>query len=278
MAMIKIELPTALPPQIIAWQQEAQVITQQLLQAQSLAERHEIIDRHQCHWRKPELVNWLSDLSFEKCWFTETKFGGDYQEVEHFRPKKGTKEIDGSACANHDGYYWLAFDLSNYRLCKRRPNAKKGTFFPICDDRFRATSPQLPWTDETPYFLDPFKDTDVLLLSFNDNGEPVPQEDIGQIDEARVKFTIEKYFLDERVLNTRRAQTWSTTRVLYTEYLNAIKEANNNGSVAKRTEAEQKLIQIKKLCSRNAEFSSVARESLMKLPDRMAWKIASKVA
>ena len=276
--MIKIDLPVELPPEIVEWQRKANQITQQLLQAETLEEKHQIIDRNQQHWRKPELVKWLSDLNFEKCWFTETKFGGDYQEVEHFRPKKGTKEADGSQSANHNGYYWLAFDLANYRLCKRRPNAKKSTFFPICDNRFRALEPDHAWCDETPLFLDPLKQSDVLLLSFNDNGVPVPQDGIGPIDIGRVKFTIEKFYLDERVLNDRREQTWRTTRALYNDYFQASLEANSNGSIAKRTEAEQKLIQIQKLCARNAEFSSVAKESLMKLPDRMAWQIASRVA
>lgn len=275
--MIKVELPKNLPVEIITWQQEAQRITQLLLQAQTQAEKHRLIDQNQQHWRNPSLVKWLSDLNFEKCWFTETKFGGDYQEVEHFRPKKGTKEADGSKCVNHEGYYWLAFELSNYRLCKRRPNAKKGTYFPIWDDRFRAATPHDAWSDETPYFLDPLKEADVLLLSFNDNGIPVPQENIGAIDTERVNFTIEKWFLDERVLNSRRAETWRTIRALYAKYLNAISEANRNGSVAKRAEAEETLIRIKELCSKKSEFSSVAREALMKIPDRMAWTIASRL-
>ncbi len=275
--MIKVELPNNLPPEILRWQQEAQRITQQILQAQTQVEKNNLIDQNQRHWRNPDLVKWLSDLNFEKCWFTETKFGGDYQEVEHFRPKKGIKEADGSTCANHNGYYWLAFELSNYRLCKRRPNAKKSTFFPICDNRFRAITPQDAWSDETPYFLDPLKESDVLLLSFNDNGIPVPQENIGEIDTKRVNFTIEKWFLDERVLNSRRAETWRTIRALYAKYLNAISEANQNGSVAKRAEAEETLIRIKELCSKKSEFSSVAREALMKMPDRMAWTIVSRL-
>lgn len=275
--MIKIDLPLDLPEEIKKWQEEAAKITQQLLDAQSTEERNRIIDNNQTHWRKEELVKWLSDLSFDKCWFTETSFGGDYQEVEHFRPKKGTKEIDGSKCENHNGYYWLAFELSNYRLCKRRPNLRKSTFFPICDQRFRALNPAQTWSDETPFFLDPLNEADVLLLSFNDDGTPVPQENIGKIDLERVKFTIDKYFLDERILNKRRAETWMTVRTCFNQYLNATLETNRNGSIAKRTEAELMLKEIKKLCAKTSEFSSVARESLMKLPDRLAWQIVSRL-
>jgi len=127
--MIKIELPNVLPLDIQAWKQKSDDFTALILAEDDIAEKHKLIDKHKNHWRFPDLVKWLSDINFEKCWYTETKFGGDYQEVEHYRPKKGTRNSDGKEHATHSGYYWLAFELSNYRLCKSRPNRKKGTFF-----------------------------------------------------------------------------------------------------------------------------------------------------
>jgi len=272
--MIKIDIPEQLPSEIEAWKNKAAEITQEILLATSLADKHALIDKHEKHWRKPELVKWLSDLSCEKCWYTETKFGGDYQEVEHYRPKKGTKQEDGTQPPDHNGYYWLAFDLTNYRLCKRRPNGKKGTFFPILNERIRANNENDPWQDETPLFLDPLKSNDILLLSFDDTGLPVAEEGIGPDDIKRVNFTIEKYFLDERILNTRRQQTWNTTRALFNNYLNAITEANKSGSSTMRASAEAELKQLRELVAPSAEFSSVAKASLLKLGDQMAMKIA----
>lgn len=86
--MIKVELPAVLPPEIKEWKNRSDEITALILAEVDIAEKHKLIDQHKNHWRAPELVTWLSDINFEKCWYTETKFGGDYQEVEHYRPKK----------------------------------------------------------------------------------------------------------------------------------------------------------------------------------------------
>lgn len=265
-----------LPPLIELWKAEAGRISAEILAAQTLQEKHDLIDQYQNHWRNKDLITWLSGLSHDKCWYTETYFGGDYQEVEHFRPKKGTRNKDGSMNSIHPGYYWLAFDLDNYRLCKRRPNAKKGTFFPVIDERFRAANEIHDWRDELPLFLDPLDDDDCLLLSFDDNGKPVPAIDLEAQDIERVEFTIDKYFLDEEVLNRRRADTWSTCRSLYNKYLNAMKliKSSPNDKVSARAEAESDLKQLKAMLAENKEFSSVAKEALIKTGDRIAIKIA----
>lgn len=275
--MILIEIPREVPQEIENWKARALEITRDILIAATLEEKHILIARYKDHWRNDDLIKFLSDISFEKCWYTETKFGGDYQEVEHFRPKKGTKNLDGSGHENHTGYYWLAFELSNYRLCKSRPNRKKGTFFPIVNERCRASIASEPWQDEIPFFLDPLKSSDVLLLSFDDTGKPVPEDLIGDDDLLRVNFTIEKYYLDERVLNTRRQQKWQTVRELYNSYLNALKDANTSKSIAQRQYAESELRKLQALLTRDAEFSSVAKASLLKTGDRMAMKIASSI-
>jgi len=274
--MIKIKFPDEIPDDIQAWKDEALAISNQILAAQSLAEKHRLIDQYENHWRKPELVRWLSSLSHDKCWYTETKFGGDYQEVEHFRPKKNTKEKNGSINIAHTGYYWLAFDLENYRLCKRRPNAKKGTYFPVIDERFRASNETHDWRDELPLFLDPLDEEDYLLLSFDDNGRPVPAANITEQDIERVEFTIDKYFLDEEVLNRRRAETWITCRALYNKYLNAMKniKATPHDKVSARAEAKKDLELLISMLDRKREFSAVAKQALIKTGEQRAIDIA----
>lgn len=266
-----IEFPDDLPENIETWAERAQEITDNIIAAGTLARKHELITQYQAHWRDAGLIKWLSDMSHTKCWYTETYFGGDYQELEHFRPKKGTKLKEGNH-PDHPGYYWLAFDLSNYRLCKRRPNAKKGTYFPLLEERFRAAEPAHSWQDELPLFLDPLVEEDTLLLSFNDDGSPCPEIDLEADDIDRVDFTIEKYFLDETTLNTRRKVVWDTARSLYNEYLNF---AKNRRSVAARQDAKAKLNELKSLMLPTKEFSTVAKASLLKLGESMARKIAS---
>ncbi|USX20416.1 hypothetical protein NHH82_32090 [Oxalobacteraceae bacterium OTU3REALA1] len=275
--MIKINIPSTLPANIEKWKTKAEEITESIIKAPTLLEKQTLINKYQGHWRDPDLIQWLSDLSAEKCWYTETKFGGDYQEVEHFRPKKETKDIHGQAVDGHPGYYWLAFNIVNYRLCKRRPNAKKGTFFPIRNEHLRAMSELWTWQDELPLFLDPTDDEDCILLSFNDDGRPVPNEGLADSDVTRVDFTIEKYYLDERVLNKRRAETWSACRELYYKYLNSVKLASVglNGSVTHTAQAKKDLQTIKEMLRPNREFAAVARQSLIKIGDRLAQTIAS---
>lgn len=274
--MIKIKFPEVVPPEIQIWKDEAARISTRVLAAQSIQEKHRLIDQYENHWQSPELKKWLSSLSHDKCWYTETKFGGDYQEVEHFRPKKNTKNKDGSINTTHSGYYWLAFDLDNYRLCKRRPNAKKGTYFPVIDERLRASDATFDWRDELPLFLDPLDEEDYLLLSFDDNGKPVPAANIENQDIERVQFTIDKYFLDEDVLNRRRAEIWLTCRTLYNKYLNAMKlvKAMPNDHVRLRAQAKKDLELLKSKLAENEEFSSVAKQSLIKTGDLAAINIA----
>ena len=278
--MIQIKFPDVLPPEIEAWKVTARKITDLIIAEESLAEKHKLIDRYDKHWRKPELINWMSDLFFEKCWYTETKFGGDYQEVEHFRPKKGTKNADGTNVEGHSGYYWLAFDFDNYRLCKRRSNAKKGTFFPIIDERNRACCSDDDYRDELPLFLDPMDEEDCLLLSFNDNGQPCAALDIEDQDVSRVQFTIEKYYLDERVLNTRRAQVWNTTRELYYKYQSNMKDAKARprDKVALRAQAKKDLATLKEMLKASSEFSAVAKAALIKTNENPAISIVASAA
>tara|TARA_R110001583_G_C5557981_1_gene400939 strand:- start:490 stop:729 length:240 start_codon:yes stop_codon:yes gene_type:complete len=74
-------------------------------------------------------------------------------------------------------------------------------------------------------------------------------------------------------LNKRRSQTWQTSRTLYYSYLKAIQEANDKKSVVLRAQAEEELKKLREMFLPQAEFSSVAKESLIKLGDIMATKI-----
>ncbi|WP_156115721.1 hypothetical protein [Colwellia psychrerythraea] len=268
-----------MPDEIIVWKARAEEITAEIIEAVTLEDKKRLITRYKNHWRNEDLVNWLSSLSDDKCWYTEAKFGGDNQEIEHFRPKGQVKDKDGNVHDDHDGYNWLAFDLDNYRLCKGRPNRRKSTFFPIIDERNRAISEEYDWRDETPLFLDPIEDEDPLFITFDENGIPAPEDELEDQDQRRVEFTIDKYFLDDTVLNRRRALTWSTCRELYYSYQHKMHEAKNapNDRVRLRTEAKKDLETLKSLLMSDKEFSKVARCSIEKIGDRFARNLVSSI-
>lgn len=87
-------------------------------------ERNVLIDKNKPHW--DALKPWLLALSGGKCWFSEVRELYSHYDVEHFRPKKAAKALNG---VNRDGYWWLAFDYMNLRLCGNVGNRKKGAGF-----------------------------------------------------------------------------------------------------------------------------------------------------
>lgn len=95
-------------------------------EAGDIEARNKFIDDHSLHWGK--LKPWLEALSLGKCWFSEAKELFSHYDVEHFRPKKEAKVLDGTV---RDGYWWLAFDYTNFRLCGNVGNRKKGGWFPL---------------------------------------------------------------------------------------------------------------------------------------------------
>jgi len=132
--------------------------------------------------------------------------------VDHFRPKAGVKE-----CPNHQGYWWLAFDLQNYRYsCEycnsRRTDPKtnitggKGTYFPLLTEETRADSPTDDITQEEICLLDPTNPTDPGLLAFDDYGEAGPSAAaLSENAKLRVKKSIELYNLNLSVTVERRS-------------------------------------------------------------------------
>jgi hypothetical protein len=99
-------------------------------------ERNELIDANSQHWCV--LKPWFEKLSFGKCWFSETNDKFSHYDVEHFRPKKRAKALDGTP---RDGYWWLAFDYMNYRLIGNVGNRKKGIWFPLGQGSLCSTYP-----------------------------------------------------------------------------------------------------------------------------------------
>jgi hypothetical protein len=61
------------------------------------------------------LKSWLAKASGSKCWYCETKSNRAPLDVDHFRPKLAVT-VDGFTLIGHDGYWWLAYEWSNFRL------------------------------------------------------------------------------------------------------------------------------------------------------------------
>ena len=80
------------PPQALI--DKANEVTKLLDEAATHDDRKEIIDRKRKVYR--DFHDWLLQQSYGKCWFSDTESLFQHFDVEHYRPKKESKDIDGN--------------------------------------------------------------------------------------------------------------------------------------------------------------------------------------
>lgn len=187
------------------------------------AERKTYINSHP-DWNKFQSA--MLALSYNKCWYSEAPIGNSDFVIDHFRPKNRAKQKENYADPDSEtiinkknGYWWLAYDYTNYRLCGTLANSLrrdrlgdddtvkgKGDFFPLDKANGRIANDKENVACEVPILLDPTNPVDVTLLTF-DEGEPIPATtDEYEID--RVKQSIFYYHLDLEQLNRDRKIVW----------------------------------------------------------------------
>lgn len=254
--MIHIHITEA-PPE--DWQEKAANLSRRLENAASQEERNKIIEDNSAVWS--ELKNWLLGFSYGKCWFSEARDCISHWEVEHFRPKKIARDLDGT---EHEGYWWLAFDWKNFRISGNVVNRKKGGYFPLHESSRRASSVNRNIDDELYVFLDPTVLHDTTLVSFDESGAMIAPKDLTEDDQARVQISIEKFKLnDYQPLIDGRKEIWNTCRILINECENKMKEYQSSPSATKRAEIEEKNKSLQMMLSPRAPFSATAAACLL---------------
>jgi 5-methylcytosine-specific restriction endonuclease McrA len=122
--------------------------------------------------------NWKSDIwsaakpsylkaQAGKCIFCESKFAAvSYGDVEHFRPKSGYVAVKGEPLEK-PGYWWLAYEWSNYwASCQRCNQEFKKNYFPIQSEQSRAKTPTDSLANEKALLPDPAKEDPRAFLEF----------------------------------------------------------------------------------------------------------------
>lgn len=142
-------------------------------------------------YNSPEVKNALSDLSFNKCAYCESKvLSIDDGDIEHFRPK-GQVTLENKTSLK-PGYYWLGADWGNLFLsCKHCNQARKqplpdGTTktlgkknqFPLSDNKKRIRTHKKEIIAEEPYrlLIDPCIDNPLDHLYFDETGLVFPKK------------------------------------------------------------------------------------------------------
>ncbi len=273
--MIFIDLENKLPtdadlPADIRWSQTdwdtwlteaASLVTElaMLNASGQIKERNELIDKHSGHWGK--LKPWLLALSGGKCWFTEVRELYSHYGVEHFRPKKEAKALDGS---KRDGYWWLAFDYMNFRVCGNVGNRKKGGWFPLQQGSLCSSYLNPCEESESPYLIDPIDDTDVALLAFDEEGKVIAMPGISEWERQRVNETVMRLKLNEHVpLAEARRKVWQKVDGLINDYLKAKSRMGTTPNPAAREKVKAICAQIREMTKPTAELSAVAKWCLL---------------
>lgn len=205
--MMLITLNELHPPE--EWNKAATAAKAEIEKA-SAAERSKKINAHQNVWK--DLKEELRRLSHEKCWYCESIDHRSDNAVDHFRPKGNVKDVDPP----HDGYWWLAFDVNNYRFSctycnsiRKEAGGESGgkqDYFPLVVEIHRARSPEDDLDDEYPQLLDPISKSDVDLLAFADDGRAGPAvSEEKAVSYERVKVSVRRYHLNHPNIIERRA-------------------------------------------------------------------------
>ena len=129
------------------------------------------------HWSR--FKDSFAKAQKKKCGYCESAvIGTQHGDVEHFRPKGALEElpadskrlgrekphstsVEGRELVHlcDEGYWWLAYDWSNYLLaCQSCNESWKKCLFPV--DETPRTVPPAQGTKETPLLLNPFDDPD----------------------------------------------------------------------------------------------------------------------
>ena len=251
-------------------EQECQDKAREILASLSSDEKHVlglascslVIKANEGHWKDGVLRDYLRSLSFNKCWYTEIFFGADYPQVEHFRPKNSVKNETKTVC--HSGYWWLAFEFSNYRLAKPMPNIRKGIYFPLRRRALAACDPSMPLHYEIPMLLDPTNDDDVSMIAFNALGQPEPCHepitDLTQWDRERIEFSIKVYGLDDPVICDRRKEIWVQITSMFNEVRVYKTKYDEDECLISKGKAEVLIEELMKFLEPEQEFTALIRD------------------
>jgi len=242
----------------LAWVERSRELVKELAKLESQnkrKERNDLIDANRDHWS--ELKDWLLALSHRKCWFSEVRELYSHYDVEHFRPKKQAKALDGN---ERDGYWWLAFNYMNFRVCGTVGNRKKGGWFPLRGGSLSSTFAAQCEESGESYLIDPIDEEDVKLMAFDEGGDAIPVPGCSEWERERVEVTVKRLKLNEHpALTDERRKIWQKVDNLIEQYLVARARLAGAANPAAKEKLRMVREQVRLLTDEKAELSSVAR-------------------
>ena len=264
-------LEDALPE---CWAERSKAALDELRDAANRGERMSILRKWSHVWR--DLKAALASLSQHKCWYCETSQVRSDGAVDHFRPKGNVLEAP-----SHGGYWWIAFDHTNYRFACTFCNSRrlgqdteggKADHFPLVDEDTRATGEENDMDDEDPVLLDPTDPADPGLLWFEPDGRAVPKHDkeTSELYHLRADTSIRLYHLNEMGTRARR-------RDRHKDLLAAIRVAarhlNKSGFEDRESikDVRHSFGRIRSMVKPGADYSAAAMATLLAYRHEYPW-------
>jgi hypothetical protein len=154
-------------------------------------------------WRK--FGCYLAQMSYGKCWYSESPDPQSFFDVDHYRPKLEAKRSESQT--DVPGYEWLAFSWENFRYaanCSNRLNQNietgamegKGSWFPLLQGSVKASWTNRCEAQERAILLDPTVQADIDLIEIQDDGRVGPSRLSVGTAKVRVSRSCELYGLN----------------------------------------------------------------------------------
>jgi hypothetical protein len=244
---------------------------QRELEALPADERPAFIKKKAHVWRA--FARYLSEMSYGKCWYSESFEPQSFFDVDHYRPKLEARRSDD---VTDPGYAWLAFSWENFRLSAQRSNRVskneetdendgKGNWFPLLETSSKACWENRCEDTEQPVLLDPVKKADVRLIDVRDDGRMGPSRICIGSARLRVERSIELYGLNLPGLKAARLKVMREVSELHSILFQMLEAAAPAADVADKMPITKQVESIRAKTLPCSAYSKAARAQLIRL-------------
>ena len=244
------------------------------LEALPAADRIAFIKKRSYIWKR--FKRYLRQMSYGKCWYSESPDPQSFFDVDHFRPKAEAKRNEQNA--PDDGYPWLAFYWDNFRYSAGRSNrlssdedtddvVGKGSWFPLSDGSAIASWDNRCLQDERPILLDPTNADDMSLIKVSSDGLIKPTFTCAGTNLFRVEQSVKFYGLDLQNLREARLRVMRDVQQKFETLMQMALVAQDIGQVADRQPLAQQAAALKETTMPMSPYSLAARCKLLELPE-----------
>ena len=200
------------------------------------------------YWRNDDVREPLWSIHHGKCCYCERKREIKREsDIEHYRPKS---EVAGED--NHPGYWWLAYEWTNYLYsCKPCNESFKRNFFPLLGESVRVTGPDEDMSIERPMIINPIDDEPERCISYDWwTGGGVYVKAIGLDDEGRGSGTIRilnlNRLMEERAEHLTLLETLANSMIYAQEKGNQLRIEKLADDIRAQTSAKKQMVGFKR--------------------------------